>query len=479
MERFFNILRKTLVGTIALIFAFVVTYTPQPYNNIPESQAFPVSVIGGPGSVADITTAVNTTAAAAKEISLDQIGFLLAKAMLSQMLQSLVTWINSGFKGSPAFIQDLDRFLLDVADEAAGEFIQGLGDIGSFICSPFRLDIQLALSLRYQRAREGNSIDSCTLSGVVGNIEDFFNGQVANENFWQQWIQVTSRPETYTPYGQFMAAEGQLNARITNARGQQLEIANWGNGFLSNEICEAIEGPSGQNQNCVISTPGRVIAEQLTVTLDSGRQQLVSADEINEVISALLGQIANQALMGAAGLLGLSGGSGYTAGGYGAGSYVDELARESTGRTGSFLQQNYNQTRDKLEVQREYNALAVQYIPRLQAIIAADTTALRFRGLSEAQVADLRSRAQISYDDAVIVRDTTTEHIARLEPLITEFETLQRELTASTTPPITPQRQQAIITRQAEIINDAASYPAYTVYRMRESSREWGSITGS
>jgi hypothetical protein len=222
-----------------------------------------------------------------------------------------------------------------------------------------------------------------------------------------------------------------------------------------------------------------VIAEQLTVTLDSGRQQLVSADEINEVISALLGQIANQAIMGAAGLLGLSAGTGYTASGYGAGSYVDELARESTSRTGSFLSQNYEQVKEKLAVQREYNALATQYIPRLQAIISGANTLARFRGLTETQLADLKSRAQISHDDAVTVRDTTAEHITRLQPLVTEFETLQRELTASTTPAITPQRQQAIITRQTQIINDAANYPAYTVYRMRESSREWGSITGS
>jgi hypothetical protein len=474
MERFFNILRKTLVGTTVLIFTFVVIYTPQQHNSVPKAEAGwptfetnPV-LIGG---------AVASTNQAIKEIALDQIGFLLAKTMISQMLQSMITWINSGFKGSPAFIQDLDRFLLNVADETAGEFIRGLGDIGSFICSPFRLDIQLALSLKYQQAREGRDEENiCTLSGVVNNVEDFFNSQISDGSFWQQWIRVTSRPQAYTPYGQFMAADARLNAEIANARGQRIQLANWGDGFLSNEICELVEGSNGSNKRCVISTPGKVISEQINKALGAGQDQLVAADEINEVISALLGQIANQALSGAAGLLGLSRGTGFTAGGFGEGSYVDELARESQNESDSVLAQSYEGAREKLKVQQDYLALSNEYIPKLQAVITAATTSARFRGLSVIEISNLKDRAQVSYNDAIDVRANAATHIAFLAPLVKSLEDFQRELA---TPGITPERKQVIASEQTRIINRTASYSAYTLLRLRTSEREWSRITGS
>jgi hypothetical protein len=262
-----------------------------------------------------------------------------------------------------------------------------------------------------------------------------------------------------------MAAEAELNARIVNAKGQEIRIADWGNGFLSNEICEAIEGPSGAGERCVISTPGNFIAEIFTVSSDSGRQQLVAADEINEVISALFGQLANQAIIGAAGLLGLSVGTGYTAGGYGAGSYVDELVRESYNSSGSFLGDSYEQTVDKLEVQQDLNDLAREYIPKLRAVIDNPRT-----------TPELRERATFAYNEAVEIQSETTRHIAFLTPILTKFVELQREYDATAT---TDERKREIITEQTQIILKATQYPAYTVEALRISAREWGSITGS
>ena len=511
MERFFVYLRKTLVATMVLVFTFVVTYTPQPYTEIPEAQAAWPTFETNPVLIgSNVATAAQTTITAVKDISLDQIGFLIAKTMLSHILQSMVTWINSGFKGSPAFIQDLDRFLLNVADEAAGEFIQGLGDIGSFICSPFRLDIQLALSLKYQKARNnksGRDLDTCTLSDIGDNIENFYSANFERENFWERWVKITSKPEKYTPYGQFMSAEAELNARLVNRKGQEIKIADMGDSFLSSKVCETVEGPTGSGsslggglagaagtpavgsslggglgaptvapkQRCVVSTPGRVIADQINKTLGAGQDQLVAADEINEVISALLGQIANQALTGAAGLLGLSVGTGHTAGGYGAGSYVDELASQARSTQSSVLGQNYENAVEKIEIQQEYNELATEYIPKLKAVLDAPTIDPRFRGLNTEQIADLKARAQVSYDDAVTVKATTAKHIAYLTPLLEAFVKLQNELLLPNT---TDERKRAIEIERAEIISKAASYSAYTETRLRESAREWRSIVG-
>jgi hypothetical protein len=517
MNFFFSTLRKVLVGITAVVFAFAVVYVPQNHTSkdtVPTASA----QVAGVNTATETTQIVHTTTNAAALVVtkvLNGIAYHIAKTMIAQMLRSTIVWINSGFKGSPAFIQDLDRFLLNVADEAAGEYIRSLGEVGSFICSPFRLDIQLALSLKYQKARERKNIDSCTLSGIVGNVEKFFNNQIDRKDFWKQWVEVTSKPERYSPYGQYMAADAELNARLVNAKGRELEIAKMGDGFLSSKVCEPVEGPTtaaidsakekltaavnststtsgaaaagsslggglaaaaAPKQNCVISTPGKVISEQLNKMLGAGQDQLVAADQINEVISALMGQIANQALTGAAGLLGLSVGTGYTAGGYGSGSYVDELASQARNSANSFSAQNFAEISEKLKVQKDYNALAIQYIPKLQTIIDGPSTLLRFRGLTEAEIRELKSRAQFSYSDAIYVRDASREHINYLNPLVTSYERLQKELTASTT---TEVRKQAIATEQSQIISQTSGYQAFTIYRMRESAREWGNITGS
>jgi hypothetical protein len=257
-------------------------------------------------------TAANTTGLLVKENILDGIGWAIAKQMVSSMTRSLINWINSGFEGSPSFVTDLNAFLLDALDTAAGEYIRSLGGIGEFICSPFRLDIQAALSVSYAQARSGlpsgPTAPACRLTDIANNIEGFFAGM--SQNGWDDWLSVTNDPQN-TPYGAYLEAQTRLKIKLVNDAGQEREVAGWGDGFLSKKICEAVEGSSGSEQ-CIISTPGQVISEALTFQLSTGPRSLIEADEINELIGALLNQLVLKAMEGINGLLGLSEGTGYT-----------------------------------------------------------------------------------------------------------------------------------------------------------------------
>ena len=263
-------------------------------------------------ALSNAATALGVNGLVLKETVLDGIGWAIAKQMVSSMTRSLINWINSGFEGSPAFITDLNAFLLDALDTAAGEYIRSLGGIGEFICSPFRLDIQAALSVSYAKARSGMpsgpTAPACRLTDIANNIEGFFSG--ITEGGWGEWMEVTSSPQN-TPYGAYLEAEARLNIKLKNEAGQEMEVASWGDGFLSKKICETIEGTSG-SENCIISTPGQVISEALTFQLSTGPRSLIEADEINELIGALLNQLVQVAMEGINGLLGLSGGTGYT-----------------------------------------------------------------------------------------------------------------------------------------------------------------------
>lgn len=403
LDKFFLILRRVMVLTITLIFAFVIVYVPQPPKQA-EAQGLggvvtdiKHTLVSVGNAISSGATAVATAASAAfggalnlKEFTLDGIANAIAKAVVSSMVASLVDWINSGFKGSPAFISDLGGFLLNAADQGASQYIESLGNDLSFLCSPFKLDIQIALSIEYQNRRENRPYEGCTISGIIDNLEGFLEGTFEKDG-WEKWFTLTAQPEKYTPYGQYMEAERGLARAVASNVDNERETAKWGSGFMSGKICENIDGPgnvpstldpklnpgindpikvtpigdiniappipdlrtaapdastlvlkrlpdarpltqasvsSGARLKCSISKPGRMIADSLSKALGAGQDTLISADEINEIVGALIGQLATKAVTGINGLLGLSAGTGHTYSGFNGGSYTSAVNTE-------------------------------------------------------------------------------------------------------------------------------------------------------
>ncbi len=239
-----------------------------------------------------------------KEFALDGLLFWFAKMILQSMTQSLLTWINSGFQGSPAFIQDLEAFALDLADQTFGEFISQSNLAG--LCEPFSLDVQIAVtnSFREQQSNAREYEAQCRLSDITNNIEGFLNGDFIGGGGWPAWLEMTQRPSENTALGQKFALEARLNAKIAGVEVNERQLLDFGNGFLSVKRCEDPDNPT----NCTIETPGQVISEALTFQLSVGPRTLIEADEIDELISALFQQLLNQALQGVGGLLGLTDG---------------------------------------------------------------------------------------------------------------------------------------------------------------------------
>ena len=255
-----------------------------------------------------------------KEYVLDTIAWGLVNLVLQQMIRSVTQWVNSGFQGSPAFVQDLGGFLTNIADRYAGDFIYGSGL--SFICSPFKLNIKLALDLQYRKSRSGGYQSQCRLSSVVGNIEKFIGGDFI-EGGWNGWYEVALNPQS-NPYSTMLDAQASLSVGISNAQGKKLEVLKFGNGFLSKQKCDKVEG----REVCRIVTPGNVIQNSLNSALNIPNGRLVIADEINELVGALFSQLASKVLSGVGGLLGLTGG-----GGSSGGDYFDQISRENASTT--------------------------------------------------------------------------------------------------------------------------------------------------
>lgn len=221
-------------------------------------------------------------------------GRLAAKALVDKMVQSTVNWAQSGFEGNPAYVTDPKQYFTSLSDNIAGEFIAG-SDLG-YLCSPFQTQVRLALRNQYL---EGPQYQ-CSLTQVIGNIDAFYSD--FNQGGWDAWFSMTQNSGN-NPYGAYLQAQIELDSRIAESVGLQEQQLDWNSGFLSWADCIVPDPYTGE---CLkrgpTKTPGSVISEQLNNSLPAGLDRLVSAEHIDQVISAFANGLLNRYVFGPKGL---------------------------------------------------------------------------------------------------------------------------------------------------------------------------------
>ncbi|MEK7227527.1 MAG: hypothetical protein AAB641_01385 [Patescibacteria group bacterium] len=237
-------------------------------------------------------------------MSWDGIAIAIAKKFIERMVDSTVKWINNGFEGNPGYVTDPKQYFSDIADGVAGDFIAG-SDL-NYLCSPFQTQVRLALLKSYNELLPFQ----CTLTGVVKNIEGFYDD--FSQGGWDGWFAMTQN-NVNNPYGAYLEAKIELDSRLAEKLGIESQKLDWGKGFLSWQDCiewEILPGPTQDGQplkgQCLkrgpIKTPGSIIESQLENTLGTGLRQLELADEFDELIGALLGQLLEKSVFSAKGL---------------------------------------------------------------------------------------------------------------------------------------------------------------------------------
>ncbi len=264
---------------------------------------------------------------ALKEYGLDTIAYVAAKTVTRKLTQKTVNWINNGFKGNPGYISDPGKFFLDAGDNIASQFLSQAGV--NKLCSPFKAEVRLALAKNY--INDDNNNYSCTLSILQNNYDAFT--QDFTEGGWQGWFEITQNSEN-NPYGSYLAAKNQLSIIVGSDAANKKKEIDLGAGFLSLKRCprgaQTFVDPVSQATICSVEeetvTPGGVISDQIKDTLGTKWGELVSADEFNEIITALVSQLIEQVAGNAGGLMGASEKTGAN---NTSPSLVDQIAAES------------------------------------------------------------------------------------------------------------------------------------------------------
>lgn len=276
-------------------------------------------------------TACNAATQTAFHQIFDPIAWAVAKAAIQSITKSMVNWINSGFNGSPAFVTDLNRTMLNLSDGVANSFFNSLQkNTGVNVRSPFQDQVtQLLRNTYYGSTAKMSPNAGYNLNRYSDNPQAFLNGNFSSGGF-DAWFAALSNDQN-NPLGAFHAQQNELESQIASFRENQLHELDWGRGFLSwrgdclaqksaaDSNADILSGQSLSAANdCVsyeVKTPGSVVENALGITVTSPLRQLELANSVNEIVGALATQLVNQVL-GGTGLSGLSspssgGGSSY------------------------------------------------------------------------------------------------------------------------------------------------------------------------
>ncbi|MDP3934978.1 MAG: hypothetical protein Q8Q46_02070 [Candidatus Giovannonibacteria bacterium] len=244
-----------------------------------------------------------------KEFALDKIGWYIAKLMVHEISQSIVQWIRTGGQGgSPLFVRDWEGFLLNIADKAGGKVLEQLKLTA--LCEPFALKLRLAFGVGRSPIQERLR---CTISGVVGNLNNFYND--FSQGGWQRWIEITQTPANNPYMAYFIALDARQMAEASAVNSGRNEAIAAG-GFLSLKKCtvtpttfSVTDDDTGEEsevsfdkEDCQNTTPGAIVNDQLKKVFGSEIDQLNIADELNEVLLAAVQQLIHTMLFSAGGV---------------------------------------------------------------------------------------------------------------------------------------------------------------------------------
>ncbi len=168
----------------------------------------------------------------------------LGHQLLSQMTQSTVNWINSGFHGSPLFVQNPDQFFSNIAESEVKNIIN---EVGYDPRQPFGQ--QYALNLINQYKASSARDEQYSLSQVTNNptlLNSYMNN--FSSGGWNAFLLNTQYPQNnYIGYTMMMnqnLAAQLAGSPVQNTIQKATTLLSQGNGFLSPTMCPASINPN-------------------------------------------------------------------------------------------------------------------------------------------------------------------------------------------------------------------------------------------
>ncbi len=277
-------------------------------------------------------TASTLASAAKNDTCWKSIGRLITKMMIQKMTLSTVQWINSGFEGKPAYIQD-PKYWTDLTSNEILKFGIEINDPSLY---PFGKQFlqNTANSLNNTFTNKARY----TLDKVIKDTNPQNSAILFKDDFskggWSAWDAMTQIPAN-NPLGFNLMAANELERRSTAAtQAVQNQLLQSG-GFLDFKKCVDPAGVSQEENNKAIKeraaspngpyqyrlckrsvsvTPGQVVANAAINVANYPQNSLLQAQDLNDALAsitdAVLGQFNTVMQKGFASLGDLNGSAG-------------------------------------------------------------------------------------------------------------------------------------------------------------------------
>lgn len=225
---------------------------------------------------------------------------VLIMTLIQSLSNDIVGWIKGDGGSNVGFVKNLEQNAVNEANQQAGEFLNHVSGID--LCS---LDIGKLIKIQvntpgYQHL---NAQLACTLTGIVDNVESFY--QDFNNGGWPAFVGIAVDSQN-NAIGASMIAEVNFQARKNSAAEALQNRLNRGSGFKGvtlkkkSLVCDAIKDPLIDTpvEHCytqeVDTTPGGVVADALNTQLnhvgvDMGIAELGAiSNAVDGAISAII-----------------------------------------------------------------------------------------------------------------------------------------------------------------------------------------------
>jgi len=204
------------------------------------------------------------------------------RQLLWQMIQEIITWMNTVSGGDPIFIINTGLYFSSTTDGLINGFVGEESDPAlDGVCEPFKDEVKLGIGSQYQTFEK--QIE-CEFEDPE-QMQTFTSGDFTNGGGWGSWLSITTIPQN-NQLGTMIIAQKELDRRIEEKKEEQTLEANWGDGFMSLKDCETNAASSDPDRNydgCVTQTPGSVLANKMNWADTSAMRQLELADNFNSI----------------------------------------------------------------------------------------------------------------------------------------------------------------------------------------------------
>ncbi|KKU81942.1 MAG: Cell wall surface anchor family protein [Parcubacteria group bacterium GW2011_GWA1_47_8] len=258
--------------------------------------------------------------------------YTMGQLMLNNLTESTVNWIKGGFNGSPSFATNINVLLDGSNDIVGGDFVRQLRGVAVCDFTPsFKMDLtnDLELSAKSTRNMFKDKVkcpfgDDPLFSYPASSFyEDFSYGG------WRAFE--TAMDDAGNPFGVTITASRELNSRQQKAADTKKQQLSWSGGFAdlhktdNPALCAypadlrlimtantptIITDPNNPNylgaENvifyqktyCPVTTPGKIVQEQLTQTLGTDMNRIGLADSLDKIIQTLITTLVQDAVKG-------------------------------------------------------------------------------------------------------------------------------------------------------------------------------------